>query len=278
MIDLHTHTRHSDGTQTPTELMTEAADVGLTVIGLTDHDTVAGYPEAGAAVATTGVALVRGIEISARHMHRSVHLLGYLCDPNEGIIQHCDTLREARMERLYTMVKALETDGLLTWPEVLEAAGEGATLGRPHIADALVKRGTIASRDEAFTTLLSAQSPYYRPYRAPGLDEAVRLVRDAGGVAVWAHPRAVSRGGAHPWESIVSGLDLGVEGLEVDHRDNPMEDRRQLADLVTKYGLVRTGSSDYHGSGKPNRLGENTTSAEMLERIAHKAAMEVIRP
>lgn len=278
MIDLHTHTLHSDGTQTPAELMAEAAQAGISVLGLTDHDTVAGYDEALACVTDTGVSLVRGIEISARHRQRSVHLLGYLFDPDEGIIEHCNTLREARVERLYRMVEAMEEDGLLTWQEVLDTAGAGATLGRPHIADALLARGTIANRDEAFATVLSPKSSYYRPYRAPSLEEAVRLVHDAGGVAIWAHPRAVSRGGAHEWESIISGLDLGIDGLEVGHRDNPREDRRQLADLVEERGLVRTGSSDYHGSGKLNRLGENTTSAQMLEKIAHKAALEVIRP
>lgn len=278
MIDLHTHTLHSDGTQTPAELMADAAEVGISVIGLSDHDTVAGYAEAVASVPVTGVSLVRGIEISARHQHRSVHLLGYLFDPDEGIVQHCSTLREARVERLQLMAEAMEKDGLLTWQEVLDVAGQGATLGRPHLADALLARGTIKDRSEAFETLLSPRSPYYRPYRAPSLEEATRLVHDAGGVAIWAHPRAASRGGAHSWESIVSGLDLGIDGLEVGHRDNPREDRRQLADLVEERGLVRTGSSDYHGSGKLNRLGENTTSAQMLEKIAHKAALEVIRP
>lgn len=278
MIDLHTHSLHSDGTQSPAELMTEAASRGVTVIGLTDHDTVAGYAEATAAVQTTGVALVRGIEISARHHGRSVHLLGYLVDPEHGIREHCERLRRARVDRLESMVAAMARDGLLTWEEVMAVAGEGATLGRPHVADALVARGAVSSRDEAFSELLSASSPYYRPYWAPGLGEAIDLVHNAGGVAVWAHPRASNRGAAHSWEAIMTGVELGIDGLEVDHRDNPMPDRRLLADIVTEHRLVQTGSSDYHGSGKVNRLGENTTSPNMLERIAHKATMEVIYP
>lgn len=258
--------------------MAEAAEVGIDVLALTDHDTVAGHAEAAAAVPETGVALVPGIEISARHHHRSVHLLGYLFDPDEGVAEHCLTLRRAREERLQLMVEAMEEDDLLTWQEVVDAAGEGATLGRPHIADALLARGTIASRDEAFESILSPRSPYYRPYWAPSLEDAIRLLHDAGGVAIWAHPRAAGRGGAHSWESIRSAVDLGIDGFEVDHRDNPPADRRQLAEIVDDHQLVRTGSSDYHGSGKINRLGENTTSSQMLERIAHKAAMEVIRP
>nr|WP_194309258.1 PHP domain-containing protein [Flaviflexus huanghaiensis] len=275
---MHTHSLHSDGTQSPGELMAEAASVGIDVLGLTDHDTVAGYDEAIAAVPETGVSLVRGIEMSARHEHRSVHLLGYLFDPAEGIGEHCVRLRAERADRLYRMVEAMDADGLLTWGEVLDVAGQDATLGRPHVADALQARGVVASRDEAFATLLSARSPYYRPYRAPDLREAVNLVHDAGGVAIWAHPRAVARGGAHSWESIIYGLDLGIDGLEVDHRDNPPEDRRVLADIVTERQLIRTGASDYHGSGKLNRLGEHTTSPEMFEKIAYKASMEVINP
>ncbi|AZN29646.1 PHP domain-containing protein [Flaviflexus salsibiostraticola] len=278
MIDLHTHSVHSDGTQSPQELMAEAASLGIHTVALTDHDTVAGHREAIDAVTVTGVSLVRGIEISARYEHRSVHLLGYLFDPHEGIAQHCIRLREARTDRLYSMVEAMEEDGLLTWQEVLDASGDGATLGRPHVADALLARGTVESRDDAFATLLSARSPYYRPYWAPELGEAVDLIHEAGGVAIWAHPRAVGRGAAHSWSSIVEGLDLGIDGLEVDHRDNPRSDRDILADIVTERGLIRTGSSDYHGTGKRNRLGENTTSPEMFEKIAYKASMEVINP
>ena len=278
MIDLHTHSLHSDGTQTPAELLADAARAGLTHIGLTDHDTIAGWDSAARAVTETGVALIRGIEISARHEHRSAHLLGYLFNPDDGIIQHCADLRAARAERLHIMVDAMERDGLLTWQEVLDVAGDGASLGRPHIADALLARGTVANRSEAFTTLLAPHSPYYRPYPAPSLADAIRLIHDAGGVAVWAHPRATGRGGAHSWSAIAAGIELGLDGLEVDHRDNPDEDRRRLAALADEHGLVRTGSSDYHGSGKTNRLGENTTSPQMLEKIAHEAALEVIHP
>lgn len=278
MIDLHTHSLHSDGTQTPGELMAEAASVGIEILGLTDHDTVRGYGEAKAAVATTGVGLVTGIEISTRHEHRTVHLLGYLFDPDEGIIDHCIRVRQARQERLINMVDAMEKDGIVTWQEVVAVAGEDATLGRPHIADALLARGTISHRDEAFSGYLSPRSPYYRPYWAPELVDSIALIHDAGGVAIWAHPRAASRGGSHDWAAIGRGLDLGMDGLEVDHRDNSPADRRELASIVTERGLVQTGSSDYHGSGKKNLLGENTTSREMFERIAHKAAMEVYYP
>ncbi|MEZ7898255.1 MAG: PHP domain-containing protein [Flaviflexus sp.] len=278
MIDLHTHSAYSDGTQSPRELFEEAARAGITVLGLTDHDTVAGYEEAREAARETGVGLVTGIEISTRLHGKVVHLLGYLFDETEGITQHCIRVQEARVTRLKNMVDAMAEDRLITWDEVLAVAGSEATLGRPHIADALFKRGTISHRDEAFATYLSPRSPYYRDYWAPSLPEAINLIHDGGGVVIWAHPRADSRGGAHGWSAINEGIDLGIDGLEVDHRDNPAEDREKLARIVMKLGLVRTGSSDYHGSGKHNQLGEHTTSPDMLDRIAHKATMEVYYP
>ncbi|WP_054952157.1 PHP domain-containing protein [Flaviflexus massiliensis] len=278
MIDLHTHSAYSDGTQTPLELMTEAAQVGITVLGLTDHDTIAGYEDAKAAAEATGVGLVTGIEISTRFKGRVVHLLGYLFDHTRAIAEHCTRVRKARVERLRDMVDVMERDGLITWEEVQQVAGTDATLGRPHIADALLQRGTITHRDEAFTTYLSPSSPYYRSYWAPTLQESIKLIHDAGGVAVWAHPRAAARGGMHDWQAIREGIALGIDGLEVDHRDNPVADRAKLASMVSELGLVRTGSSDYHGSGKHNQLGEHNTSPHMLERIAHQATMEVYRP
>ena len=165
------------------------------------------------------------------------------------------------------MVARIAADYALDWDDVLAQTTPGATVGRPHIADALVARGHVPDRTAAFQSILHWRGGYYRPHQAPPPVDGVRLIAEAGGVAVIAHP-----GGRGPERLFTSKRigqlrDAGLFGLEVDHRDNPPASRPRWAALAQKHGLVMTGASDYHGAGKPNRLGENTTSPEVYAAI-----------
>lgn len=278
-IDLHTHSTVSDGTDTPAELMAGAAESGLAVVALTDHDTADGWAEAAAAVPATGVALVRGAELSTVHEGVSVHLLAYLHDPGHPpLVAALEASRRSRDGRARRMVEKIALDYPLQWEDVEAHAAPGATIGRPHIADALVTRGYVEHRSQAFEHLLAGSGPYYVRYESPELADMVRMVRDAGGVPVLAHVRASGRGRIITDADIASLVAHGLAGLEVDHRDHTEADRAHLRILAAELGLLITGSSDYHGTGKPNLLGENTTEAAVLAQIEAEGALDVIRP
>ncbi|GAB2453100.1 PHP domain-containing protein [Xylanimonas ulmi] len=279
MIDLHTHSTASDGTDAPGRVVEAAAAAGLTVVALTDHDTAAGWAEAERAAARTGVALVRGAEISTVSDRVSVHLLAYLHDPEHpALLAELERTRASRLTRLETMAALLGEDYPITWDDVRAQTGEGATVGRPHLADALVAAGVVDSRDEAFATMLRPGTRYYVPHAAPDTLDAVRAVRAAGGVPVLAHPGASQRGRVVSEERIEELAASGLAGLEADHRDHDAATRARMRDVARALGLVVTGSSDYHGAGKPNRLGENTTSAHALAQIEEQGAMDVLWP
>jgi len=279
-IDLHTHSTFSDGTQSPAGVVGSAAHAGLDVLALTDHDTTAGWEEAGVAAIHHGIALVRGIEISCQHEGVSIHLLGYLQDPDEpALLAELDHSRQTRESRAQRIVERLSADVPLSWDDVLEQIGAGATIGRPHIADALVARGIAESRDLAFATYLGHRSPYYVSHYAPDPVRAVTLVGQAGGVAVMAHPFASSRGRVVDDTVIEAMADAGMAGLEVHHRDHSGDQVRHGLDLASSLELFVTGSSDYHGAGKSNRLGENTTQPGVLALIEELATgTRVLRP
>ena len=277
-IDLHTHSRVSDGTQSPTELVAAARRAGLDVLAITDHDTTAGWAEAGRAARAEGLALVRGTEVSCTAGGTSVHLLSYLHDPtDEALAEVLAHSRSSRDGRARAMVDRLAEDFDLTWAEVAAQAGPGATIGRPHIADVLVARGYAADRGAAFATMLAPSGPYYVRYHAPEVTEAVQRVLAAGGVPVFAHPRASTRGRVVSEEVIRELAAAGLAGLEVDHRDHTEADKDRLRVLAGELGLLVTGSSDYHGAGKPNLLGEHTTAPEVLEEITERGHLEVVR-
>ncbi|WP_309080092.1 PHP domain-containing protein [Zhihengliuella sp.] len=269
LIDLHAHSRISDGTETPRELVRAAAEAGLDVVALTDHDQTAGWDEAAAAAREFGVGLVPGMEVSCMTGSGiSVHLLSYLHDPaDSALLAEVGRARDSRMHRARRMVDLLGEDFPISWETVMEHTAEGATIGRPHIADALVATGVVPTRSRAFDTMLSHRSRYYVGHYALDPVEAVRLVAAAGGVPVFAHPVASERGRVVGEDVLQAMIAAGLAGLEIDHRDNPEPGRRRLRQLAAAHGLIVTGSSDYHGTGKPNRLGENTTAPEMLERI-----------
>ena len=283
VIDLHTHSAASDGTDPPRKVMEDAAAAGLTVVALTDHDTTAGWDEAAEAALEHGIALVRGAEISTRAATAtgsvSVHVLGYLHDPTHpDLLGELEKTRESRLGRARRMTELLGQDFPITWDDVLARTEDGATVGRPHLADALVALGVVASRDEAFATMLHPGAPYYVPYYAPDTVATVRAVRAAGGVPVMAHPGADARGRVVEETTIEELAAAGLAGLEADHRDHTPETRARLRDLAATLGLLVTGSSDYHGTGKPNRLGENTTAPEVLAAIEEEGLLGVVRP
>jgi 3',5'-nucleoside bisphosphate phosphatase len=280
LIDLHVHSTASDGTDTPAGVIEKAFEAGLDVVALTDHDSAAGWPAASKAARQFGITLIPGAEISCQVAGIGVHMLAYLYDPqNAALLEETTRTRRDRLDRAQRMVRRMSRDLDITWADVLEHVGPAATVGRPHLADALVALGVVDSRDEAFATVLHARSPYYLPHYSPDAERIVRLVVAAGGVPVMAHPRAGRRGRVVSMDDIADLAAVGLVGLEVDHRDNAEEDRKILRELARDLDLLSTGSSDYHGTGKQNQIAENTTAPEVLERIIELGnAQRVVRP
>ncbi|MFZ2964828.1 MAG: PHP domain-containing protein, partial [Rhodoglobus sp.] len=267
-IDLHTHSVVSDGTETPTQLMRAAVGAGLGTIAITDHDSTAGWSEAFAAAEGTGLTVIPGMELSTNYGPASVHVLAYLFDPLDAeIVAETARIRDGRAHRAERIVEKIARDYDLTWDDVLAESTDGTTLGRPHIADALVRKGHVVNRSAAFESILHWQGGYYEKYYAPSPLEGVRMIVAAGGVPVLAHP--ASHGKYRPMDDAVIRqlADEGLFGLEVYHRDNSEEGKARLLVLARTFGLEVTGSSDYHGAGKPNRLGENTTRPEVLDKL-----------
>lgn len=281
-IDLHTHSSASDGTQLPGEVIRSAAEAGLDVVALTDHDTTAGWEEAAEAAREHAVAFVPGTEVSCQTDDGiSVHLLSYLQDPQDRALDEVmQRARRSRRTRAERMVELIAEDYPISWEQVLDQVVGDATVGRPHIADALVAAGIAQTRSEAFSTVLHPRSGYYVGHYAPDPVTAVRLVRQAGGVPVMAHPLAGVRGRTVGQEVFDAMIEAGLAGLEIAHRDNPPEARAVLSQMAAEHDLIVTGSSDYHGSGKPNELGENLTSEQSLRRIMAEAdsGTQVVRP
>ncbi|MCU1479964.1 MAG: metal-dependent phosphoesterase [Subtercola sp.] len=271
-IDLHTHSSASDGTETPYEVIRSASEAGLGTIALTDHDTTAGWASAALAAHDFDLTFVPGMELSTRLEHASIHVLAYLIDPaNPALLAETETIRDARLARAERIVDRIGRDYDLTWQDVLAQTTEGATVGRPHIADALVAKGLAENRSQAFQGILHWRAGYFQPHYAPTPLAGVELVVAAGGVPVLAHPGTGGRERVVPEARLRKLVDAGLFGLEIEHRQNTPDGKERLYELAAKFGLVVTGSSDYHGEGKPNRLGENRTSPEVLERIIARA-------
>ena len=267
-IDLHTHSSVSDGTETPTELVKAAVAAGLGTVAITDHDSTAGWQEAFAAASGTGLTVIPGMELSTNYGPASVHMLAYLFDQADAtIIAETARIRDGRMHRAERIVERIAVDYDITWEEVLAQSVEGGTLGRPHIADALVAKGLVSDRSAAFESILHWRSGYYEKYYAPSPLDGVRMIVAAGGVPVLAHPATQGRYRVIEERAIAELVAAGLFGLEIHHRDNTEDGKVRLYELAAKYDLVVTGSSDYHGVGKHNRLAENTTEPEALARI-----------
>lgn len=280
MIDLHTHTTCSDGTDTPRELVNKAIVQGIEVLGITDHDTTSGWQEATQTLRGS-LQLALGAEISClTHDGMSVHMLGMLFDPNHQEMQKVlEETRDGRLPRMRKMIEKMRAGGMdISIEDVEKAMPVGATMGRPHLADALVSKKIVKSRDEAFIDLLHNDSPFYVSHAAPTPAEAIALIRRAGGVAVIAHPFASHRGQILKSEDFADLVLAGLNGIEVDHRDQNPDERAMLRVIAHELDLVITGSSDYHGTGKLNSLAENHTSREQWERLeAQSDARRVVR-
>ncbi|MFZ3500178.1 PHP domain-containing protein [Streptomyces sp. 5.8] len=271
-IDLHAHSTASDGTDTPAELVRNAAGAGLDVVALTDHDTVAGYREAIAAL-PQGLTLVTGAELSCRLDGIGMHMLAYLFDPEEPeLFRERELVRDDRTPRAQAMIGKLRDIGVdITWEQVARIAGDGS-VGRPHIAAALVELGVVPTVSDAFTAdwLADGGRAYAEKHELDPFD-AIRLVKAAGGVTVFAHPAAVKRGTCVPESAIAALASAGLDGIEVDHMDHDEATRARLRGLAGDLGLLTTGSSDYHGSRKTCRLGEYTTDPEIYGEITRRA-------
>jgi predicted metal-dependent phosphoesterase TrpH len=273
VIDLHAHSTCSDGTDSPRALINQALIQGLSVVALTDHDTISGWDEAQSAV-RLDLQLVLGAEISCLTSSGiSVHMLGLLFDgENARMRVMLDETRDSRIPRMVKMVHLLnEANIKVSMDDVLAAKPSGATLGRPHLADALVNLGFIKSRDEAFKGLLNNDSPFYVSHLAPTPEEAILQIREAGGVAVIAHAFASLRGKVLSSADFEPMAKAGLNGIEVDHRDHSGIERSELRAIALDLNLAITGSSDYHGTGKLNVLGENTTDQGQWEKLESMA-------
>ena len=273
MIDLHTHTNCSDGTDSPRELVNKAIVQGLEILGITDHDTTSGWQEATDSLRGS-LKLVLGSEISCLTTDGiSVHMLGLLFDPNHVEMQQVlEETRDGRLPRMRKMIEKMRAEGMdISIEDVKNAMPIGATMGRPHLADALVAKKIVKSRDEAFVDLLHNESRFYVSHAAPTPVEAISLIKRAGGVAVIAHPFASLRGQVLKAENFADLVAAGLNGIEVDHRDQNPDERGMLRTIAQELDLVVTGSSDYHGTGKLNSLAENHTHREQWEKLEARA-------
>lgn len=271
-VDLHTHSTASDGTDPPATVMRRAAEAGLGVVALTDHDTVAGHAAARSAL-PAGLVLVPGMELSCRASGHSVHLLAYCFDPAHAeLAGQCRAITTDRLRRAQAMVGKLRELGVdVTWPQV-QALAAGGVVGRPHVARAMVEAGAITSPAQAFTPeWIGAGGRAHVSRYALDPAAAVRLVRDAGGVAVLAHPGAVSRGWEVPDDLIAELAAAGLAGLEIAHPDHDHAKRLRLTTLAASLNLIACGGSDDHGSLTGYRIGQETTAPDAYERLMSMA-------
>jgi predicted metal-dependent phosphoesterase TrpH len=259
----------------PAMVVERAAKAGLDVLALTDHDSAAGWAEATDAARRVGLGFVPGIELSSIHEHRGVHVLAYLVDPTyPPLAAEMRKILAGRDGRLDAMVAALATAGIVvTAEEVRRQAGKNQIIGRPHVADALVARGIVRDRSEAFERLLNPGRSGFVVRYAPATRDLIRLVTSAGGAAVVAHPWG--RGSRHVLdaETLADFARVGLVGIEVDHEDHSELDRSVLRAIAADLGLIVTGSSDFHGAGKVGHdLGCNVTPPYQFEALVASAA------
>lgn len=281
LIDLHTHSTASDGTDSPRELIEKAISRGINVLALTDHDTTRGWEEASVALlehhSHSTLQLALGAEISCQDSDGvSIHMLGLMFDPHyQPLFEVLEQTRENRVSRMERIIARLNEAGIEITIEDVHAQRSGdATLGRPHLADALVARGHVSSRDEAFAALLHNKSKFYINHYSPSPTKAIELIKQAGGVAVIAHPLASQRGRTIRIEVLDELIEAGLDGIEVHHRDHSEEEKTQLLRLASERELLVTGSSDYHGTGKQNQLAEYTTNPRQWEALLARVSPE----
>ena len=273
-IDLHTHSSVSDGTDTPTQLVRKAAEQGLDVIGLTDHDTFDGLREAKLAAEGFDLTVLPGLEMSCQLDGASVHLLAYGCDPHdEPLLNELTRVRVGRTGRLPEMLAKLADLGMpLTEAEIAEQVGASPSLGRPHVADAMVAKGYVVDRQQAFDEYLYDGGPAYANRYSCDIRRGIELVRRAKGVPVIAHPWGRGRD-RELTPAVLSELTMEyrLEGVEVDHPDHDAQTRHRLRPLAASLGLLPLGSSDHHGLGKVgHELGCETTADDVYDELVRR--------
>lgn len=267
-VDLHIHSTASDGTLTPSQVVREACDRGLSAVALTDHDTLAGLPEALAAAAgCPGLDLFPAVEISAQIGTQEVHVLGYLIRPDDTTLNAAlDQVRAHRIDRAHAIIERLRDLGVeLSYEQVVELVGpDDASVGRPHIAAALVRAGAVSSAQEAFQRYLRRGRPAYVSRPRPRAAEAIGLIHGADGMAVLAHPGLIGTPG-----TLGAALGLGFDGLEAYHVDHSTSQTQRLLRLAREHGLCATGGSDSHGplGPTPVEIGQVTVPDECAECI-----------
>jgi 3',5'-nucleoside bisphosphate phosphatase len=277
-IDLHTHSTESDGTDTPSELVATAVAAELDVIALTDHDTTAGWAEAESALRERSgngrLRVVPGAELSCssrdgRGNEITVHLLAYLFDSrSQALVDEQRRLRAERRERLREMAQRMSDDGFPVDPDELMASlPADAPAGRPHLGQVLVRAGIVSSVQEAFERYLASGGRYYLPRTHTPVLRAIEMIADAGGATVLAHPFATARGPVVNADVVAELSHHGLCGIEIDHPDQDPQTRAELRGLAAELDLIPTGSSDYHGTNKTIKIGQETTAPESLERL-----------
>ncbi|MFL6273730.1 MAG: PHP domain-containing protein [Blastocatellia bacterium] len=278
IIDLHSHTVHSDGSATPDELLAEAHAAGAMAIAITDHDTVAGLGEGRAAAAALNIEFIDGIEISAEYSPGTLHMLGYFINSesvslNAALVE----LREARERRNPQIAERLQSLGYaITYEEVERLAGNDV-VGRPHFARLLVERGYAVSIQDAFDRFLGKGAAAYVEKARLSPAASIALIHEAGGVAVLAHPYQLKLASSDATEQFIGELTtLGLDGVEAIYSRHSEDERRLYAQMARRQGLLVTGGSDYHGSYKPNiRLvrgkGDLAVPYELLDELKHRA-------
>ena len=274
-IDLHTHTHHSDGTLSPTELVREAAAAELVAIAVTDHDTTSALEEAMAEGERRGLEVIAGCEISTSLDGTSVHVLGHGFAPDHPLLQDLlARVRAAREERNARMRDRLEELGCALAMDEVRAHATGAIVARPHFAKAMVERGYVADQAEAFDRYLKDGGPGHVVVARSAPEEAVATICAAGGVASLAHPKQIGLPDRAAWLAFLEPLKAaGLGGLEVDHPSHKASDRTYFQELAETLDLVRSGGSDFHGSVKPGRVigrGDGTIRVgyEVWERLS----------
>jgi predicted metal-dependent phosphoesterase TrpH len=270
VIDLHLHTTASDGVCTPSELVDMAWRAGIRTMSVTDHDTVAAVAEISALTRDIGVAFVPGIEITAVHAGRDVHMLGYFIDPDSApFAEFLLRQRLDRVRRLTEMVDRLADMGKpINRDNVLARKGPGGSLGRPMVARALVKAGHVSDMRQAFDELIGEGKPAYVPRVGPEPSDVVRIIADAGGVASLAHPGLLKR------DDLIPALaDAGLPALEAFHSDHDAETTEHYLALAGRYGLAVSGGSDYHGEPirRSTAFGKIGLPQEHFERLSARA-------
>lgn len=266
LYDLHIHTTASDGIYSPTEVIQSAVKIGLAGIAITDHDTVDGLEEGIASSRKENIEFIPGIEMNTEFQDREVHILGYFIDyHDEHLLSKLVEIRQARYDRALRMVSKLRNMGININFEQVKKLAQGDLIGRPHIAQAMVDRGAVFSIKEAFDKYIGRNRPAYVPRYKFTPDEAISLINRSQGLSVLAHPGLIKDD-----EIVLSVVDMGIKGIEVYYPEHSAEQIREYLNISSRYSLLVTGGSDFHGIGNVesrNRLGCAGIGKDLMQKV-----------